>query len=77
MTAARQATAAIPIVFPAAVDPLGSGLIGVTRSPGRYHHRPLDPGNRSAGKRLEFLREVVPTVRRLAVMANTCYPAAV
>jgi putative ABC transport system substrate-binding protein len=77
VTAARQATAAIPIVFPAAVDPLGSGLIASLARPGGNITGLSTQATDLAGKRLEFLREVVPAVRRLAVMANTGYPAAV
>jgi putative ABC transport system substrate-binding protein len=75
--AAKAATSIIPIVFAVASDPLGSGLVASLARPG---------GNATglslqlpdlAGKRLELLREVVPTLGRLAIMANIGYPAAV
>jgi putative ABC transport system substrate-binding protein len=77
VTAARQATSAIPIVFPAAVDPLGSGLIASLARPGGNVTGLSTQATDLAGKRLEFLREVIPAIRRLAVMANVGYPAAV
>ena len=41
---------------------------------GRQRHRPVDPATDLAGKRLELLREVVPGLRRLAIMANVGNP---
>ena len=44
---------------------------------GRQRHRPVDPATELAGKQLELLREVAPRLRRLAIIANVDYPAAV
>ena len=44
---------------------------------GRQHHRPIDPATDVAAKRLELLREVVPGLRRLAILANVGGPAVV
>jgi putative tryptophan/tyrosine transport system substrate-binding protein len=38
-------------------------------STGRKCHGPVDPGSDLAGKLLEFLREVIPSLRRLAILA--------
>jgi putative tryptophan/tyrosine transport system substrate-binding protein len=75
--AAKQATSVIPIVFAAAVDPLGSGLVASLARPGGNVTGLSFQATDLAGKRFELLREVVPGLRRLAVLANIGYPAAV
>ena len=75
--AAKQLTSAIPIVFATAGDPVGSGLVTSLARPGG---NVTDLSNQQAdlsGKRLELLREVVPGLRRLAIMANFRNPASV
>ncbi len=60
----------IPIVFAVAGDPVGSGLVASLARPGG---NVTGLSNQSAdlpGKRLELLREVVPGLRRLAILAN-------
>jgi len=73
--AAKQATSVIPIVFTLAADPVGSGLVASLARPGGnvtgLSVQQLD----LARKRVELLREVVPDLRRLAIMANVGYPA--
>ena len=77
VTAARQASSTIPIVFAMAVDPLSSGLVSsLSRPGGNVTGLSLQQAD-IVGKRIELLREVVPGFRRLAVMANVGYPAAV
>ena len=75
--AAKQATAVIPIVFPVAGDPLGSGLVASLARPGGNVTGLSTQTNDLAGKRLELLRAVVPGLRRLAIMANVGNPLAV
>jgi putative tryptophan/tyrosine transport system substrate-binding protein len=75
--AARQATPTIPIVFAAATDPLGGGLVASLARPGGNTTGLSMQASDAAGKRLELLREVLPGVRRLAVMGNVDYPATV
>ena len=77
VSAAKQATSVIPIVFAAAADPLGSGFVASLARPGGNSTGLSLQATDVAGKRLEFLREVVPGLRRLAIMANVGYPAAV
>ena len=48
-----------------------------SRATRREHHRPVAPADHVAGKRLELLREAVPGLRRLAILANTGNPAVV
>src|SRR5271154_6279962 len=68
--AVRQATAVIPIVFAVAIDPVRSGLVTSLAKPGgNVTGLSLQAAN-LAGKRLEILRELIPQLRRLAVIFN-------
>jgi putative ABC transport system substrate-binding protein len=71
--ATKEATSVIPIVFPVAGDPVGTGLVGSLARPGGnvtgLSNQAIDLGT----KRLEILREVLPGLRRLAIMANAAY----
>jgi putative tryptophan/tyrosine transport system substrate-binding protein len=62
--AAKQATSVIPVVITGVADPVGSGLVASQQAD-------------LAGKRLELLREVIPALRRLAILANVGNPNAV
>jgi putative ABC transport system substrate-binding protein len=73
----KQATAVIPIVFAIANDPVSAGLVASLARPGGNVTGLSFQGADLAGKRLELLREVVPDLRRLAVMANAGSPEAV
>jgi putative tryptophan/tyrosine transport system substrate-binding protein len=76
VAAAKQATTSIPIVFPVAVDPLGSGFVSsLSRPGGNVTGLSMQAGD-VAGKRLQMLREIVPGLRRLAIIINVSYPAA-
>jgi putative ABC transport system substrate-binding protein len=72
--AAKQATAVIPIVFAAANDPVGTGLVASLARPGGNVTGLANQMSDTSGKKLEFLREVVPGLRRLAIMANAGNP---
>ena len=75
--ALKQATAAIPIVFMSAGDPVAYGLVASLARPGG-NVTGLSPMYADlVGKRLELLREVVPGLGRLAVMANVGFRDAV
>jgi putative tryptophan/tyrosine transport system substrate-binding protein len=75
--AAKHATSVIPIVFAVANDPLASGLVASLARPGGNVTGLSIQSTDLAGKRLELLRELVPGLRRLAIMADVGYPAAV
>jgi putative ABC transport system substrate-binding protein len=75
--AAKQATSVIPIVFPFAPDPLGSGLVASLSRPGGNVTGLSYQQTDTVGKRLELLRELVPGLGRLAILANVNAPAAV
>jgi ABC-type uncharacterized transport system substrate-binding protein len=76
-TAAKQATSTIPIVFAMAGDPVGSGMVASLARPGGNVTGLSIQSSDLAGKRLELLREVIPTLRRLAILANVGNPASV
>jgi putative ABC transport system substrate-binding protein len=66
----KQTTSIIPIVFVLGNDPLGSGLVASLARPGGNVTGLSIQATDVAGKRLELLREVVPRLRRLAIMAD-------
>ena len=66
----RQATTVIPIVFAVAIDPVGSGLVASLAKPGGNATGLSIQANELAGKRLEFLREAIPQLYRLAILFN-------
>jgi putative ABC transport system substrate-binding protein len=72
--AAKQATSVIPIVFASAGDPVGNGLVENLARPNGNVTGLSAQATDSAPKRLELLREVVPTLRTLAIMANVGNP---
>jgi putative ABC transport system substrate-binding protein len=74
--AAKQATSVIPIVFPFAGDPVGTGLVASLARPGGNVTGMSNQATDLAAKRIELLREIVPHLRRLAIVANAGYPAA-
>jgi putative tryptophan/tyrosine transport system substrate-binding protein len=74
--AAKQATSAIPIVFGAAGDPVGAGLVASLAQPGGNVTGLSLQQTDTAAKRLELLREVVPGLRQLAILTNADNPAA-
>jgi putative ABC transport system substrate-binding protein len=75
--AAKQATTAIPIVFAAAADPVGNGLVSSLARPGGNVTGLSLQQSDIAGKKLELLREMLSGLRRLAVMGNVGNPATV
>jgi ABC-type uncharacterized transport system substrate-binding protein len=75
--AAKQATGVIPIVFATATDPVGSGFVASLARPGGNVTGMSNQSADLVGKRVELLRQVVPALRRLAIMANVGYVAAV
>jgi putative tryptophan/tyrosine transport system substrate-binding protein len=73
----KQATTSIPIVFALAVDPLGIGLVAnLSRPGGNVTGFSLQQAE-SASKRLALLRQIVPSLRRLAIIFDASYPASV
>jgi putative tryptophan/tyrosine transport system substrate-binding protein len=73
--AAKQATSVIPIVFATTGDPVGTGLVTSLARPGGNVTGLSNQVPELAGKRLEVLREVVPRLRRLAILVNVGNPS--
>jgi ABC-type uncharacterized transport system substrate-binding protein len=72
--AAKEATAVIPIVSAVMGDPVGAGLVASLARPGGNVTGLSNQSADLAGKQVELLREVVPGLRRLAVLANVSNP---
>jgi len=75
--AAKQATSLIPIVIATADDPVGTGLVASLARPGGNVTGLSNQISDTSPKRLELLREVVPGLRRLAILFNVGNPGAV
>jgi putative ABC transport system substrate-binding protein len=73
--ASKQATTVIPIVFAIAADPIGTGLVASLARPGGNVTGLSIQSTDIAAKRLALLREIVPGLRRLAIMTNLGNPA--
>jgi putative tryptophan/tyrosine transport system substrate-binding protein len=73
--AAKQASSVVPIVFALVDDPVGSGLVASLARPGGNVTGLSMQSADLAGKRLALLREVVPGLRRVAIMANISNPS--
>jgi putative ABC transport system substrate-binding protein len=73
----KQTTSTIPIVLAVAQDPLGEGLVTSLARPGGNITGLSLQGTDVAGKRLGLLREVLPNMRRLAILADIGYPSTV
>jgi putative ABC transport system substrate-binding protein len=75
--AAKKATEVIPIVFAAAGDPVGTGLVASLARPGGNITGLSIQQTDVASKRLEMLREILPGLRRVAILANMSSPNSV
>jgi putative ABC transport system substrate-binding protein len=74
---AKRAASVIPIVFTLAGDPVRSGAVASLARPGGNITGLSSQSTDLAGKRLQLLREVIPSLRRFAILANMDYPSAV
>jgi putative tryptophan/tyrosine transport system substrate-binding protein len=75
--AIKRTTPTIPIVFVSATDPVGNGLVKSLARPGGNVTGLSNQSADSVGKRLEILRDVIPKLRRLAILCNVGAPNAV
>jgi putative ABC transport system substrate-binding protein len=71
---AKQATRTVPIVMAGVGDPIASGLVTTLARPGGNVTGLSTLAPDIAGKRLEFLRDALPTVNQVAVLANPMTP---
>jgi putative tryptophan/tyrosine transport system substrate-binding protein len=72
--AAKNATQTIPIVFETLGDPVSTGLVSSLAQPGGNLTGVAGTGPELSGKQVELIKEVVPRLDRLAVLANPANP---
>lgn len=65
---AARATSSIPIVMTAVADPVGQGLVASLRHPGGNLTGVTLQSTELAQKRLQILRDIVPSIRRVALL---------
>jgi len=75
LAAAYRQTKTIPIVFTQVTDPVSDGFVASLARPGGNVTGFTIFEHSFAGKWLEMLKEVVPTMTRVAVMQNPDHPA--
>jgi putative ABC transport system substrate-binding protein len=73
-TAAKHATNEIPIIMAAAADPVGTGLVHSLARPGGNVTGLSGTTAEVAVKTFELIREMLPSARRVAVLANAADP---
>ncbi len=72
--AVKKATTAVPVVMVAVGDPVGTGIVASLSHPGGNVTGLTSISTEMDGKRLELLREVIPTVSHIAVLWNAGSP---
>jgi putative ABC transport system substrate-binding protein len=72
----KQVAPQIPMVFAVSGDPVGVGLVASLARPGGNVTGLSNQSTDSVGKRLQLLREIVPGLHRLAILANPGSPQA-
>jgi putative ABC transport system substrate-binding protein len=73
--AVKSATKTIPIVFPTAIDPVGAGVVASLARPGGNITGLTTQAPDLVAKRLQFLKEAIPRLSRIAVLWNAANPA--
>jgi len=68
--AVKKATTSVPLVMVAVGDPVATGIVASLKQPGGNITGLTSIAEETEGKRLELLREVLPTVSRVAVLSN-------
>ena len=72
--ALKKATSAIPIVFAAAGDPVRTGLVSSLSRPGGNVTGLSNLQTDLGGRRLALFREILPSLKRVAVLGNVESP---
>jgi ABC-type uncharacterized transport system substrate-binding protein len=74
IAAIRSLNTAIPVVMTAISDPIGNGLVASFARPGGNTTGVTLFSNELAGKRLEMLNQLIPQLRRVAILAERDRP---
>jgi putative ABC transport system substrate-binding protein len=74
VVALKSATATIPIVFVAVLDPVGMGLVQSLSRPGGNITGFATSAAYLTGKQIEILRELIPGASKIAILANPGNP---
>jgi putative tryptophan/tyrosine transport system substrate-binding protein len=74
--AAKQATHEIPIVMADTGDPIGTGLVASLPRPGGNVTGIASVSSELAGKSVQLIRDMLPSARRVAALANATDPFA-
>jgi putative ABC transport system substrate-binding protein len=72
-----EATHTVPIVFPVAADPVGAGFVNALARPGGNATGFMNFEYGMGGKWLELLKEIAPSVTRVAVLRDTTNPTGI
>jgi putative tryptophan/tyrosine transport system substrate-binding protein len=68
--AVKKATTSVPLVMVGVGDPVASGIVVSLKRPGGNITGVTSIGDETQGKRLELLREILPTASSIAVLSN-------
>ena len=71
---AKAATVTVPIVMTQDTDPVGNGFVASLARPGSNIIGLSTLAPELSGKQLELLKEIVPTISRVAVVGQSSYP---
>jgi putative ABC transport system substrate-binding protein len=74
-TAVKNATSTVPVVMTAVSDPVGSGIVAALAHPGGNFTGMISFALELAAKRVELLREMIPTAKLLATIEDGGNPA--
>src|SRR6476659_9923775 len=66
----KKTSSTIPLVFAIANDPLGAGLVASLARPGGHITGLSQLAADLGGKRVELIREIIPTMKRLAILGD-------
>ena len=72
--AAKEATSTIPIVMTQDPDPVGNGFVASLARPGGNITGLATLAPEISGKKLELLKEIIPTLSRVAVFGTSIFP---
>ena len=72
--AAKQATTSVPIVMAAVADPIAVGLVTSLARPGGNITGFSNMAAETAGKSVELFRDMLPSIGRVAALANPADP---